>query len=153
MTSAQSSLRQKGNPLETAASMNATGQYQDTRVDVKQVLSALWIAMLFVFTYVDIFAFFRKDVLRAGLDGPDLSGLTQPVDQMVPLAALLYILVPSLMVLLSLILRPRANRVTNMAVSLVYAVTVALLHRRDVDVLPAGAEEEPESRIPPRSTS
>ena len=42
---------------------------------MKQVLSALWIAMLFVFAYVDIFAFFRTDVLRAGLDGPDLSGL------------------------------------------------------------------------------
>jgi len=33
------------------------------------VLGALWMAMLFVFAYVDIFAFFRKDVLRAALDG------------------------------------------------------------------------------------
>jgi hypothetical protein len=29
-----------------------TRQYQDTHVDVKLVLSALWIAMLFVFAYV-----------------------------------------------------------------------------------------------------
>ena len=46
-----------------------TGQYRDTPVDVKLVLSALWIAMLFVFAYVDIFGFFRADVLEAALDG------------------------------------------------------------------------------------
>ncbi len=46
-----------------------TRQYRDTQVDVKLVLCALWIAMLFVFAYVDIFGFFRADVLDAALDG------------------------------------------------------------------------------------
>ena len=45
------------------------GHYQDTRIDVKLVLSALWIAMLIVFAYVDIFGFFRADILDAALDG------------------------------------------------------------------------------------
>ena len=44
-------------------------QYRDTPVDVKLVLSALWITMLFVFAYVDIFGFYRADVLDAALDG------------------------------------------------------------------------------------
>ena len=47
----------------------ATRQYRDTQVDVKLVLSSMWIAMMFVFAYVDIFAFFRADVLKALLDG------------------------------------------------------------------------------------
>jgi hypothetical protein len=47
----------------------AAGKYQDTRIDVKLVLSAMWIAMLVVFAYVDIFGLFRADVLRAALDG------------------------------------------------------------------------------------
>src|SRR5665811_1660969 len=37
--------------------MNTTtkaGQYQDTKIDVKLVLSALWIAMLIVFAYVEL---------------------------------------------------------------------------------------------------
>jgi hypothetical protein len=46
-----------------------TRQYQDTQVDVKLVLCSLWIAMLFVFAYVDIFASLRADVLKASLDG------------------------------------------------------------------------------------
>ncbi len=44
-------------------------QYRDTPVDVKLVLSSLWITMLFVFACVDIFGFFRADVLNAALDG------------------------------------------------------------------------------------
>ncbi len=49
--------------------MNSASQYQDTPVDVKLVLSAQWVAMLFVFAYVDIFGFYRADVLDAALDG------------------------------------------------------------------------------------
>jgi hypothetical protein len=39
-------------------------------------------------------------------------------------STLVYILLPTLMVTLSLLLRPRVNRITNIAVSLVYAVTI-----------------------------
>ena len=55
--------------MSTTTRTTVTRQYRDTRVDVKHVLSALWITMLFVFAYVDIFAFFRADVLKAALDG------------------------------------------------------------------------------------
>jgi hypothetical protein len=44
-------------------------ELHDTRVDVNVVLSGLWISVLFVFAYVDIFGFFRADVLKAALDG------------------------------------------------------------------------------------
>ena len=46
-----------------------TRQLRDTPVDVKLVLCALWIAMLFVFAYVDILGFYRADVLDAALEG------------------------------------------------------------------------------------
>jgi hypothetical protein len=39
-------------------------------------------------------------------------------------ATLVYILLPSLMVVLSLVLAPRANRITNIAVSLLYTATI-----------------------------
>lgn len=48
-------------------SARSTRQYRDSAVDVKLVLSALWITMLFVFAYVDIFALLRADVLEAAL--------------------------------------------------------------------------------------
>lgn len=125
MIPVQPSMRQKRNSAETSAATNGTGQYQDTRVDVKLVLSALWIAMLFVFAYVDIVGFFREDVLRAGLDGK-ISGTTLSVDQMFLTSTLLYILLPSLMVVLCLVLKPRANRITNVTLSVLYAVTIVV---------------------------
>jgi hypothetical protein len=98
-------------------------QYRDTQVDVKLVLCALWVAMLFVFAYVDIFASLRADVLKAALDGKvATTGFT--VNQVFLTLTLIYILLPTLMVVLSLILKPRVNRIVNIVVSVVYIVTI-----------------------------
>jgi hypothetical protein len=98
-------------------------QYQDTRIDVKLVLSSLWIAMLVVFAYVDIFALLRADVLRAAPDGTmAATGIT--IDQVFLVSTTVYILIPTLMVFLSLVLRPRVNRIINIVVALVYAVSI-----------------------------
>jgi hypothetical protein len=98
-------------------------QYQDAQVDVKIRLSALWIAMLFVFAYVDIFGFYRADVLDSALDGK-VATTELTVNQTFLTATLVYILLPTLMVVLSLRLKPRANRITNIAVSLLYMATI-----------------------------
>ena len=100
-----------------------TRQFQDTHVDVKLVLSALWIAMLFVFAYVDIFGFYRADVLDAALDGK-VATTDFTVNQVFLTLTLMYILLPSLMVVLSLVLKPRVNRIVNIVVSLLYMISV-----------------------------
>ena len=38
-------------------------------LDRRIVLSGLWVTMLFVFAYVDIFAFWRADVIKGALAG------------------------------------------------------------------------------------
>lgn len=100
-----------------------TRQYRDTPVDVKLVISALWITMLFVFAYVDIFGFYRADVLEAALDGT-VASTSFSVDQTFLILTLFYILIPSLMVILSLLLRPRINRIVNLVVAPLYVVTI-----------------------------
>ena len=99
------------------------GQYQDTRIDVKLVLSALWIAMLIVFAYVDIFGFFRADILEAALDGK-VAAMGITIDQVFLVFTTVYVLIPTLMVVLSLVLRPRVNRIVSIVVALVYAVSI-----------------------------
>lgn len=101
----------------------STRQYRDSPVDVKLVLSALWITMLFVFAYVDIFAFFRADVLEAALDG-EIATTGFTVNQLFLTYTLVYILLPALMVVLSLVLPPRINRMVNVVVSLLYVLTI-----------------------------
>lgn len=108
----------------TTSQSSKPRQYRDTPVDVKLVLSSLWIAMLFVFAYVDIFGFFRADILQAALDG-EVGTTGFSVNQAFLTTTTVYILLPTLMVVLSLLLRPRANRITQLLVSAVYAVSIA----------------------------
>ena len=107
------------NPLKTTT----TRQYRDTQVDVKLVLCALWIAMIFVFAYVDIFGFLRADVLNAALRGKvATTGFT--INQGFLIFTTIYILPAVLMVVLSLLLTPRVNRLTNIVVSVLYLITI-----------------------------
>lgn len=107
----------------TTVKNRAAAEYQDTRVDIKIVLSALWVAMLMVFAYVDIFGFYRADILEAALDGAvGTTGFS--VNQAFLTSVLVYILLPTLMVVLALVLKPRVNRVLNIVVSLLYALSI-----------------------------
>ena len=79
--------------------------------------------MLFVFAYVDIFGFYRVDVLDAALDGR-VATTDLKVDQFFLTGTLIYIAVPILMVVLSLLLKPRVNRIVNIVLSLLYMMSI-----------------------------
>ncbi len=79
--------------------------------------------MLFAFAYVDIFGFWRADVVGGALDGT-VPGAGFDITQSFLTLTTLYILVPSLMVTFSLMAPARINRPANLVVSLVYAVSV-----------------------------
>lgn len=111
---------------QAASRAAATPQLQDTQTDIKIVLSGLWVAMLFLFAYVDIFGFYRSDIIEGALAGeiPDV-GVT--IDQTFLAAATGYIVIPCLMVVVSLMAPAKLNRRLNIGVSLVYALTIAAL--------------------------
>jgi hypothetical protein len=90
-------------------------------VNVRIKISALWTSMLVVFAYVDLFSLYRRDV-RADLDAGEVSGFT--INQSFLLGTTAYVVIPSLMVFLALILRPRASRIANIALSILYALTI-----------------------------
>ena len=109
----------------TASTTRRTAVLHDTKVDVKVVLSGLWISMLFVFAYVDIFGFWRADVINGALVGkvPD-TGFA--INQTFLVLTTIYILIPSLMVIVSLIAPARINRTANIVASLVYTASVVV---------------------------
>ena len=91
-------------------------------VNVRIKISALWTSMLFVFAYVDLFSLYRPDV-RADLEAGEVGGFT--VNQSLLFGTTVYVLIPSLMVFGALVLRPRLDRIANIALSAVYALTIA----------------------------
>jgi len=99
----------------------ATGPLVDVAIDVKYKLAALWTAVLFLYAYGDIFGYFRPgfiDEVRAGT----VSAFQ--INQLYLVGIAVYIAVPSLMVFLSLALRPPVSRWVNIAASIVYIGTI-----------------------------
>ena len=111
--------------LQGPKALHDTRLLQDTKVDVKIVLAGLWTSMLFVFAYVDIFGFWRADVINGALTR-EVPGVGFDINQTFLVGTTIYILIPSLMVVVSLLARSRVNRISNLVVSVVYAATVAV---------------------------
>ena len=105
------------------SSQKAAGALEDVKIPVKLKLSALWAATLFLYAYGDIFGFFRPDVIESVKAGK-IAGFQ--INQVSLLAVSIYILIPSAMVFLALVLKPEVNRWANLIISVAYFATIVL---------------------------
>jgi hypothetical protein len=94
---------------------------EDLRVGVRVRIAALWIAMLFLFAYGDIFGFFEPGQIEEVTAGK-ISGIE--ITDTFLLGASVYIAVASVMVFISLVLPPTVNRWTNIVLSILYVVSI-----------------------------
>jgi hypothetical protein len=93
------------------------------RIGVRLKISALWIAMLFLFAYGDIFGFFRSELIEEVIAG-EVSGIK--ITQVFLFGVSVYIAIASVMVFLSLVLEPRTNRWINIVLPILYIVSIAV---------------------------
>ncbi len=91
------------------------------RVYVRMKIAALWTSMMFIVAYVDIFGFYRPDY-RADIEAGEVSGFT--IGQSFLLGTTIYVAIPSLMVFFAVVLQPRINRIDNVILCVVYALTI-----------------------------
>ena len=96
---------------------------EDRPVDRKVVLSGLWVATMFIFAYVDIFGFWRADVIQGALDGA-VPVVGFEIGQRFLALTTVYVLIPSLMVAASLVLPARVNRVTQLVAAPLYLISI-----------------------------
>lgn len=90
---------------------------EDVKMSVKAKISALWVAVMFLYLYVDIFAFYKPGTIQDILVGKVWEF---EISQAWALGALILMTVPSLMVFLSLALPAKINRWTNIIVAVLY---------------------------------
>src|SRR4249919_3690827 len=110
--------------LAGGVAMSVAGaKFEPATVNVRMKVSALWTSMLFVFAYVDLFSLYRPD-FRADLEAGEVGGFT--VNQTFLLGTSAYVVIPSLMVFSTLVLQPQLNRVANIALGIVYIVTIVV---------------------------
>ena len=96
---------------------------EDVKVNVKIKLSGLWVANLFLFIYVDYFGLFVPGVMEKIIEG-EVAHTGIQITQVFLLAGITLMMIPSLMVFLSLTLKAKANRWTNIIVGILYIVVV-----------------------------
>jgi Family of unknown function (DUF6326) len=94
---------------------------EDLRVGVRLKISALWIAMLFLFAYGDIFGFFKPGQIEEVMSG-EISGIE--ITQGFLLAVSVYIAIASVMIFLSLVLPAAICRWTNIVLAILYVVSI-----------------------------
>ena len=95
----------------------------DGIVGVRFKISALWVAMLFLFAYGDIFGFFQTGRIEEVSAG-EISGIT--ITQAFLFGSSVYIAIASVMVYLSLVLRPGVSRWTNIVLAVLYIVSIVI---------------------------
>lgn len=91
----------------------------DARVPIRSKLSALWVAAMFLYAYVDILAFYKPGTVDGILEG---RVWTLDISQGWALGALALMAVPTLMVVLSLTLPAPAARWTNVVVAALFVL-------------------------------
>ena len=101
--------------------MDTTSDYRDSWINPRLKIAALWASMMFVFAYVDLFSLYRADI-RADLEAGKMSAFT--IGQAFLFGVTLYIALPSLMVFLTLVLPVKITRIANIALAVVYTLTI-----------------------------
>ncbi len=97
--------------------MNTEKTLQDTGVNVKLKIAALWTAFMFLYIYVDYFHLYMpgsiKDILAGKVFVFDISYVFL-------LIAMIFVAIPVLMIFLSVALPAKVNRRTNIIVAAVF---------------------------------
>ncbi len=96
---------------------NKPQRLADTPVPVRLKLSALWVSVMFLYVYVDIFAFYKPGMIADILVG---RVWVIEITSAFLLGALVLMTVPTLMIFLSLALPARQARWTNIVAASVY---------------------------------
>jgi hypothetical protein len=102
-------------------STSSSSTLEDHRIGVRLKISALWIAMLFLFAYGDIFGFFKPGQIEEVMSG-EISGIE--ITQVFLFAVSVYIAIASVMIFLTLVLRPTVCRWTNIVLATLYVVSI-----------------------------
>lgn len=87
-------------------------ELEDFKINIKILLSGLWTSVMFLYIYGDYFELYVPKKVEGLLNGINL--LDTPYKL---LSATILLAVPSLMIFLSLLLKPKINRILNISVA------------------------------------
>jgi hypothetical protein len=98
-----------------------TSMLEDRKVNVKAKLAFLWVALMFLYIYNDLFSFMQPGHVAQLVEG-QLEGVV--FTQTMLFGAAMLMALPSFMILLSLTLKARVNRLVNIVVGIFHILVL-----------------------------
>ncbi len=96
---------------------------EDIKVNVKVKISALWVAIMALYIYNDYFSLYKPGSIEEMMQG-NMGPF--PVTQITMISAALLMAIPAVMIFLSLVMKPRLNRIVNIILGIVYVVVMVI---------------------------
>lgn len=103
---------------------NSSKPLADYRVNVKIKLAFLWSSLMFLYIYADYFRLMVPEKLK------EMMNLQTPVGPTTPSLLIIFsliLIIPALMIVLSIFLKPLINKWTNIIFGLLYAIISILI--------------------------
>ena len=94
---------------------------EDLEINIKVKLAGLWTSLVLIYLYADLFGFYIPGHIEEIAAGK-IAGIE--ITQVLLLAFMLLMTLPSLMVPLSLVLKAKYNRIVNIVIGLLQLVLV-----------------------------
>jgi hypothetical protein len=91
---------------------------EDVKINVKFKLSALWVTLMFFYLYADVLAFYQPGSIEKIIAG-EIGGIQ--INLGFSLSSAMLMAIPSVMVFLSLAMKAKVNRWTNIIVGIFHA--------------------------------
>ena len=112
------------NDKEKIVGSTKTTALDDVKVHVKIKMSALWASVMFLYIYADYFGLYVPGQLQGMLAGKMVP--LGPTTQGLLLGTSLMMAIPSVMVFLSLALKPNLSRWLNIILGVIYTLIILL---------------------------
>ncbi|WP_409417199.1 DUF6326 family protein [Flavobacterium sp. PS2] len=99
-----------------------TSRFEDFKVNVRIKLSALWASVMFCYIYGDYFSLYVPNKIQGFVSGENM--LDSPIKLF---AATILMVIPSLMIFLSILLKPKLARLLNIIFGIIYTAIMLLI--------------------------
>jgi len=98
--------------------------FEDMKIHVKLKISALWVSVMLCYIYGDYFGLYKPGALQGMLEGK--MAPLGPTTQGVLVGTSVMMAIPSVLVFLSLVLKPDLNRWVNIIFGVIYTVIILI---------------------------
>ncbi|KIC00234.1 hypothetical protein OA93_01070 [Flavobacterium sp. KMS] len=105
----------------SAKEINTSG-FEDFKINVRIKLSALWASVMFCYIYGDYFSLYVPNKIQGFVSGDNM--LDNPIKLF---AATILMVIPSLMIFLSILLKPKLARLLNIIFGIIYTGIMLLI--------------------------